>query len=123
MNNLSKSIQKIDPLTGKVTEANKKAHDALKQWSNVTFNQLANRIQKLRKAVEEGFINEDALKAEFEKASKQEKLQVTMDMEPMRGQFKSEEAFNATVASEYFSRLGKSAVRLLLRELKRNLVT
>ena len=107
LNSLTKGIQKIDPLTGKVTEQFKKAHDALKQWANVTFDQLAQRIQRLRKAVEGGFIDQKALEAEFRRASEQVKVQIATELSPSRSQFQSEQAFNAVVASEYVSRMGE----------------
>ena len=107
LNSLTASIQKIDPLTGKVTEQFKKAHDALKQWANVTFDQLAQRIQRLRKAVEGGFIDQSALEKEFKRASQQVKLKIATELEPSRGQFNSREAFNSVVASEYVSRMGE----------------
>ena len=107
LNSLTASIQKFDPLTGKVTEQFKKAHDALKQWANVTFDQLAQRIQRLRKAVEGGFIDQSALEAEFKRASQQVKIQIAAELEPSRSQFNSREAFNSVVASEYVSRMGE----------------
>ena len=120
LNSLSRSIQKIDPLTGQVTEQFKKAHDALKQWSNVTFDQLAQRIQRLRKAVEAGFIDQSALEAEFKRASEQVKLKIAAELEPSRGQFSSREAFNSVVASEYVARMGElggeAFVELVQRE-------
>ena len=61
---MAKGIQKIDPLTGKVTEQFKKAHAALKEWANVTFDKVAQRIQKLRKAVEGGLLKKESLEAE-----------------------------------------------------------
>ena len=107
LNKLASGIQKIDPLTGKVTEQFKKAHDALKQWSNVTFDKLAQRIQRLRSAVEGGFIDKSALEAEFKNASQQVKVKIAAELEPLRGQFSSREAFNSVVASEYVSRMGE----------------
>ena len=107
LNSLTKGIQKIDPLTGKVTEQFRKAHDALKQWANVTFDQLAQRIQRLRKAVEGGFIDQKALEAEFKRASEQVKVQIATELSPSRGQFQSEQTFNSVVASEYVSRMGE----------------
>ncbi len=107
LNSLTKGIQKIDPLTGKVTEQFKKAYDALKQWSSVTFDQLAQRIQRIKKAVEGGFIDQSALEAEFERASKQVKLQVSAELAPTRESYKSQDAFNSVVASEYVARMGE----------------
>ena len=107
LNSLTKGIQKIDPLTGKVTEQFKKAYDALKQWSSVTFDQLAQRIQRIRKAVEGGFIDQSALEAEFERASKQVKLQIAAELQPTRDSYKSRDAFNSVVASEYVVRMGE----------------
>lgn len=105
LNSLANGIQKIDPLTGKVTEQFKKAHDALQNWSNVTFDQLTKRIQKLRKAVEAGFLSPKALADEFENVSKQVKLQIATEFAPMREQFNSLDTFHSVVASEYMSRM------------------
>ena len=104
---LSNSIQKIDPLTGKVTEQFKKAYQALKEWSNITFDQLSQRIQRLRKAVEGGFIDQSALEREFKNVSEQLKVKVVADLEQDRGLFKSQNAFESVVASEFISRLGE----------------
>lgn len=105
LNSMMKGIQRIDPLTGKVTEQFKKAHDALKQWGNVTFDQLSNRIQKLRRAVEGGFIDQSALEAEFRRVMPQLKLQVVNDLQPQREQYRSDRDFQAVVASELISRI------------------
>lgn len=105
LNTMMKGIQRIDPLTGKVTEQFKKAHNALKQWANVTFDQLANRIQRLRRAVEGGFIDKSALEAEFNRVMPQLKLQVVKDLQPQREQYRSEQDFQAVVASELMSKI------------------
>ena len=119
LNNLMKGIQKIDPLTGKVTEQFKKAYEALKQWSNITFDQLAQRIQRIRKAVEGGLINQSALNAEFQRVSQQVKLQVVTELQPSRSSYQSQEAFNSVVASEYVSRMGELGGQAFMDLLQR----
>lgn len=105
LNKMMAGIQKIDPLTGKVTEKFKKAYDALKQWSNVSFGQLENRLQRLRKAYEGGFLSENALKAELNRVMPQIRLQVVKDLEPQRGQYRNERDYQSVVASEFMSRI------------------
>ena len=107
LNSLTKGIQKIDPLTGKVTEQFKKAYDALKQWGNVTFSQLEQRIQRLRRAVEGGFIDKSALEAEFKRVAQQVKIQIATELAPTQSSYNSREAFNSVVASEYVARMGE----------------
>ena len=119
LNSLTQGIQKIDPLTGKVTEQFKKAYDALKQWSNITFDQLAQRIQRLRKAVEGGFIDESALEAEFKRTSQQVKLQIATELQPTRESYKSQEGFNSVVASEYVARMGELGGEAFMQLLQR----
>ena len=106
LNKLTKNIQRIDPLTGKVTEQFKKAYNALKEWGNVTFDKLSQRIQRLRKAVEEGFIDKSALEREFQNVSEQLKIKVVADLKSDRGMYKSQSAYESVIASEYISRLG-----------------
>lgn len=105
LNSMMKGIQRIDPLTGKVTEQFKKAHAALKEWGNVTFDQLTNRIQRLRKAVEGGFIDKSALEAELRRVMPQLKLQVVNDLQPQREQYRSETDYQAVVASELIAKI------------------
>ena len=105
LNSMMNGIQRIDPLTGKVTEQFKKAHEALKQWGNVTFDQLSNRIQRLRKAVEGGFIDKSALEAEFKRVMPQLKLQVVNDLEPLRSQYRTESDYQAVIASALISKI------------------
>lgn len=105
LNKMMAGIQKIDPLTGKVTEKFKKAYDALKQWSSVSFGQLENRLQRLRKAYEGGFLSENALKAELNRVMPQIRLQVVKDLEPQREQYRSQYDYQAVVASEFMSRI------------------
>ena len=119
LNSLTKGIQKIDPLTGKVTEQFKKAYDALKQWSTLTFDQLSQRIQRLRKAVEGGFIDQSALESEFERVSKQVKLQVATELAPTRESYKSQDAFNSVVSSEYVSRMGELGGEAFMKMVQR----
>lgn len=103
LTHLINGIQRIDPITGKLTEKFKKAHDALKEWANVTFDKLTNRIQKLRKAVEGGFIDKSELEKEFKNVMPQIKLQVISELEPFRGQFNSKNAYAATLASDFIN--------------------
>ena len=105
LNSMLNGIQKIDPVTGKLTDKFKKAHDALKEWANVTFDNLTNRIQKLRKAVEGGFLDKSVLENELKDFMPQLKMQVISELEPTRGQFKSQSAYEATVASELISKV------------------
>ena len=102
---ITSGIQQIDPLTGKVTEQFKKAYNALKEWGNITFDRVAKRIQNLRKAVEGGFIDTNSLEREFRDVSQQLKLQIVTELQPTKGQYKSEGAYNSVLASEYISRL------------------
>lgn len=105
LNTMAKGIQKIDSTTGKVTEQFKKAYDTLKQWSNITFSQLTQRIQRLKKAVEGGFIDKSALEDEFKRVSKQVKLQVVTELEPTKNMYSSRGAYESVLASEYISKL------------------
>lgn len=105
LNSMMKGIQRIDPLTGKVTEQFKKAHDALKQWGNVNLDQISRRIQSLRKAVEGGFINKSALEAEIKRVLPQLKLQVVQELEPTKGQYRFENDYHAVIASEFMSKV------------------
>ena len=105
LSSMMKGIQRIDPLTGKLTEKFKKAHDALKQWSNVTFGELENRIAKIRKAFEGGFLSKSAIEAEINRVLPQIKLQVATELQPIKGQFSSENEFQSVVASELISKI------------------
>lgn len=109
LNKLMNGIQKLDPITGKVTESFKKAHDALKQWSKITFDSLMNRIGKLRKATEGGFINKSYLEEEVMNAAPKIKLQIVKELEPMREQFGSEKEYLAVVASEFLTKIEEVA--------------
>ena len=116
---IAKGIQKIDPLTGKVTEQFKKAHAALKEWANVTFDKVAQRIQKLRKAVEGGFLKKESLEAEYKKVSGQVKAQIIMELDPLKKSL-SESQYHAVLASEYQSRMtdlgGESFTEMMRKE-------
>ena len=103
LNSMLNGIQKIDPVTGKLTDKFKKAHDTLKEWANVTFDKLTARIQKLRKAVEGGFIDSSALENEIERSLPQIRLQVISELEPMKNQFASQSDYLASLASDYVS--------------------
>ncbi len=124
LNSLTKNIQKIDPLTGRVTEAFKKGHEALKEWASVTFDKLSQRIQRLKKAVEGGFLNKKALEDEFQNLSKELKLQVVTELEPTKGQYRDQRAYEGVIASEYISRLaevgGEAMVKKAREEFSRS---
>ena len=105
LNKMMAGIQKIDPITGKVTEQFKKAYDALKQWSNITFGQLENRISKIRKAVEGGFMDKSVLEKELKRVKPQIMLEVVKNLEPQRGQFRNERDYQSVVASEFMSKI------------------
>ncbi len=105
LNSLAKNIQKIDPVTGKITEDFKKAHDALKQWSNITFDKLTKRIQNMRKAVEGGFLDKSALEREYKNALSQITLQVKTELEPTRDLYKTQSNYDSVFASEVYSRM------------------
>lgn len=115
---LFSNIKKINPLTGELTKEFKKAHDALKQWSETNFNNLLNHIGKLRKAVENGFLDKSYLEEEIKAVAPKIKLQIVKELEPMRGQW-SEKAYLATVASELLSKFqeiaGESGVKIFNR--------
>jgi len=117
---MAKGLQKIDPLTGKVTEQFKKAYNALKQWSSVTFDRVAKKIQNLRKAVEGGFIDKKALENEFRDTSEKLKLQIVTEYAPTKGQYQNQEAYRSVLASEYMSRLqdlgGETFVEMAKKE-------
>ena len=102
---MAKGIQKIDPLTGKVTEQFKKAYAALKEWANVTFDKVAQRIQKIKKAVEGGFLDKKSLEEEYRKVSSEVKAQIVMDLEPLKNKFSNSGQYQSVLASEYISRL------------------
>ena len=102
---ITQGIQRIDPLTGKVTEQFKKAHNALKEWANVSFDKLSQRLQMLKKAYEGGFIDKNALETELRNISPQIKAKVVAELEPMRNQFRSNNDYFSVVASEYVSKI------------------
>ena len=102
---ITKGIQRIDPLTGKITEQFKKAHTALKEWANTSFDKLTQRLQRLRKAYEGGFIDKNSLEDEIRNVSPQIKAQVVTELEPLRGQFKSTNDYYSVAASEYISKI------------------
>lgn len=118
LTSLMNGIQKIDPVTGKLTEGFKKARDTLKEWSNVTFDKLTNRIQKLRKAVEGGFIDQSALEKEYSNLVSQLKVQVVTELQPMQNQFSSQSAYYATIAAELHSRLSEIGGEVMGNMLK-----
>ena len=105
LNSMMQGIQRIDPITGKLTEKFKKAYDALKKWENITFDQLTGRIKRLRSAVEGGFIDQSALEAEFRSVLPQLKLQVVNELKPQKEQYHSEREYQAVVASELIGRI------------------
>ena len=105
LNSMLNGIQKIDPVTGKLNENFKKAHDALKELANVTFDNLTNRIQKLRKAVEGGFIDQSVLEKEIKDVMPQIKMRVVSELEPMKNQFHSHNDYLGALASEFVAQV------------------
>ncbi|MBQ3455399.1 MAG: hypothetical protein IJG36_03085, partial [Synergistaceae bacterium] len=120
LRSLMNNIQKIDPLTGKVTEGFKKAHAALVQWSKTTFDGLMNRISKLSKAAERGFISKRAVEKELVRVAPEIKLQVVKDLYADRDKYGSEANFLAVVANEFSSKIeeiaGKTGNKFLAEE-------
>ena len=108
LKSLMNGIQKIDPLTGKVTEQFKKAYDTLKQWGKVSFEGLMGRVQQLRKAVEGGFLDKEALKQQIMRVAPKIELQIAKDLYPHREEFGNESNFLAVVASEFSSKIAES---------------
>ncbi|MBQ6968828.1 MAG: phage tail tape measure protein [Synergistaceae bacterium] len=120
LRSLMNNIQKIDPITGKVTEGFKKAHAALVQWSKTTFDGLMNRISKLSKAAERGFISKRAVEKELVRVAPEIKLQVVKDLYADRDKYGSEANFLAVVANEFSSKIeeiaGKTGNKFLAEE-------
>lgn len=120
LRSLMNNIQKIDPLTGKVTEGFKKAHAALVQWSKTTFDGLMNRISKLSKAAERGFISKRAVEKELVRVAPEIKLQIVKDLYADRDKYGSEANFLAVVANEFSSKIeeiaGKTGNKFLAEE-------
>ena len=108
LKSLMNGIQKIDPLTGKVTEQFKKAYDTLKQWGKVSFEGLMGRVQQLRKAVEGGFLKKEALEQQIMRVAPKIELQIAKDLYPHREEYGSERNFLAVVASEFSSKIAES---------------
>lgn len=94
-------LQKLDPLTGKLTKEFKEAYEALKQWSNITFDGLINRMSMLRKAYEGGFLRKENLIQQLKEAVPKIELQIVKDLYPQRELFGNKENFLAVVASEF----------------------
>ena len=107
LDKLTSGIQKIDPVTGRVTEAFKKAHEVLKEWNKTTFDKLAQRIKSIKKAVEGGFLSTKQLENEYKNLSEQLKIQIKAELEPIKNQFSDEKAYYGVAASEYMTRLNE----------------
>ena len=105
LSKMAGAIQKVDPVTGKLTEAFKRAHDALKEWAGVTFDALKGKISDLRKAIEGGFLKKSDLEGEFEAFSKAAKVKVAAEMEPQRGLYKDDRQFYGVAASKWVDQI------------------
>ncbi|MBR0315698.1 MAG: phage tail tape measure protein [Synergistaceae bacterium] len=107
-NKFAANIQKIDPITGRITEGFKKARAAAQELSKMTFDNLTKKVQMLQKAFEGGFISPEkfgeALKSSYDSISQQVKLQVVTELEPLKGIMKESEYYSV-VASEVTDRI------------------
>ena len=93
-------LNKVDTVTGKVSEAFKKGQKALKDFADMTFDKLKGRIQQIKDAVEGGFVDRKALEAEFKGALEKAQLKVTAEMLPRRGEYQDPKVFSGVLMSE-----------------------
>lgn len=93
-------LNKVDPVTGKMSEAFKKAKKALKEFADMTFDKLKSRIQQIKEAVEGGFVDRKALEAEFKGAFEKAQLKVTAELLPRRGEYQDPKVFSGVLVSE-----------------------
>lgn len=93
-------MNKVDTVTGKVSEAFKKGQKALKDFADMTFDKLKSRIQQIKDAVEGGFLDRKALEAEFKGALEKAQLKVTAEMLPRRGEYQDPKVFSGVLMSE-----------------------
>ena len=93
-------LNKVDTVTGKVSEAFKKGQKALKDFADMTFDKLKSRIQQIKDAVEGGFVDRKALEAEFKGALEKAQLKVTAEMLPRRGEYQDPKVFSGVLMSE-----------------------
>ena len=105
LSKMMSGIEKTETGTGKLTEAFKRAHDALKEWAGVTFDALKGKISDLRKAIEGGFLKKSDLEGEFEAFSKAAKIKVAAEMEPQRGLYKDDRQFYGVAASKWVDQI------------------
>ncbi len=119
LNKLASGIQKIDPITGKLTESFKQVYETLKSWNDITFDKISKRIQALRKAYEGGFVDKKAVESEFKQLSEQLKLKIVTELEPTRSEYKDQKAYEGVVASEYFAKIGEIGGEIMLEQAKK----
>ena len=93
-------LNKVDTVTGKVSEAFKKGQKALKDFADMTFDKLKSRIQQIKEAVEGGFVDRKALEAEFKGAFEKAQLKVTSELLPKRGEYQDPKVFSGVLISE-----------------------
>jgi len=93
-------LNKVDAVTGKVSEAFKKGQKALKEFADMTFDKLKSRIQQIKEAVEGGFVDRKALEAEFKGAFEKAQLKVTAELLPKRGEYQDPKVFSGVLVSE-----------------------
>lgn len=93
-------LNKVDTVTGKVSEAFKKGQKALKEFADMTFDKLKSRIQQIKEAVEGGFVDRKALEAEFKGAFEKAQLKVTAELLPKRGEYQDPKVFSGVLVSE-----------------------
>ena len=99
LKSLMAGIEKINPITGKVTEGFKKAHDTLMELLNANVEKFKNKIQSLQEAIKRGFLDQKSVDDEFERVFKEVQAKVTLDMEPKRGDY-DPKTFGSVVAAE-----------------------
>lgn len=120
---LFNNIQRIDPITGKLTEKFKKAYDVLNSWNDITFNQLTNNLQALEKAYKDGFISKEAYDKQFKELSKriteQVKIKVATELEPTRNSYRDKSTYEGVIASKYFTQIGEIGGAAMLEQAKK----
>lgn len=93
-------LNKVDPVTGKMSEAFKKAKKALKEFADMTFDKLKSRIQQIKEAVEGGFVDRKVLEAEVNEVFEKTKLKITAELLPKRGEYQDPKVFSGVLLSE-----------------------
>lgn len=126
--NMAKGIKKVDDWTGKVKQSYKEAKKALQDWINVSFDNLKNKIETIKKAVERGLVDQKVLDRATEDAVKEIKIQVyaeaQADREQKRAQYSGkgisdaeiEQLVQADTIVKYFEKLGALGENVLKKE-------